>query len=73
MNTKLKDLTGQALDITIPETWSLFDYEKLERYTEKLSELIVEECCKEILKWKEEPFPFDEETAVEIIRNIWKK
>lgn len=28
---------------------------------------IVQECSKVILEWKKEPFPFDEDTAVELI------
>jgi hypothetical protein len=33
----------------------------------KFAELIIQECSKVILKWKKEPFPFDEDTAVSII------
>jgi len=31
-------------------------------------ELIIKECIQELLKWKSEPFPFDESTAVWILR-----
>ena len=33
----------------------------------KFAELIIKECSDVILKWKKEPFPFDEDTAVSII------
>ena len=33
----------------------------------KFAELIIKECADVILKWKKEPFPFDEDTAVSII------
>ena len=33
----------------------------------KFAELIIKECSEVILKWKKEPFPFDEDTAVSII------
>lgn len=35
---------------------------------QRFGELIVEECIQELLKWKGEPFPFDENTAVWILR-----
>ena len=33
----------------------------------KFAELIIKECSEVILKWKKEPVPFDEDTAVSII------
>ena len=36
---------------------------------EKFAELIVEECADVILKWKVEPFPFDEDLAVRLIKD----
>ena len=34
----------------------------------KFAELIVQECADVILKWKGEPFPFDEDLAVSLIK-----
>ena len=36
----------------------------LERFAEK----IVQECADVLLKWKQEPFPFDEDLAVSLIK-----
>jgi L-2-hydroxyglutarate oxidase LhgO len=36
--------------------------------TERFAELIVEECAEVILKWKVEPFSFDEDLAVRLIK-----
>jgi hypothetical protein len=36
---------------------------------EKFAELIVRECADELLKWKDEPFPFDEDLAVRLIKD----
>jgi hypothetical protein len=36
---------------------------------EKFVELIVRECADELLKWKDEPFPFDEDLAVRLIKD----
>ena len=35
---------------------------------EKFAELIVRECTEVLLKWKDEPFPFDEDTAASLIK-----
>lgn len=34
---------------------------------EKFAELLIQDCCKAIENWKKEPFPFDEDLAVELI------
>jgi len=68
MNPRIKDLAGKALDQTVPETWTVLSYEQLEKFQQTFAKLIIEDCCTEILKWKQEPFPFDESTAVWIIK-----
>ncbi len=35
---------------------------------EKFAELIVRECADVLLKWKGEPFPFDEDLAASLIK-----
>ena len=35
---------------------------------EKFAELIVQESIKQLLEWKNEPFPFDENTAAWILK-----
>ena len=34
----------------------------------KFAEVIVGECAEVLLKWKGEPFPFDEDLAVSLIK-----
>ncbi len=36
---------------------------------QRFGELIVKECIQQLLAWKTEPFPFDENTAVWILKN----
>ena len=36
-------------------------------FSQKFDELIVEECVEVLLKWKGEPFPFDEDLAASLI------
>jgi hypothetical protein len=35
---------------------------------QRFGELIVQECIKQLLEWKNEPFPFDENTAAWILK-----
>jgi hypothetical protein len=44
MNERIKELSGRALDLAVPETWTTLDADQLARYSEKLVELAVMEC-----------------------------
>ena len=35
---------------------------------EKYAELIVRECANELIKWKDEPFPYDPEFGARLIK-----
>jgi hypothetical protein len=35
---------------------------------EKFAELIVRECANELIKWKDEPFPYDPEFGARLIK-----
>ena len=44
MNSRIRELAGQALDRAVPQTWTtLTAYEQLGRIYDKFAELIVEE------------------------------
>jgi hypothetical protein len=58
MNKQIKELMVQA-DYPAPE---------LALRAQKLAELIVKECADVLLKWKGEPFPFDEDLAASLIK-----
>jgi hypothetical protein len=34
----------------------------------RFGQLVVNECCSIITEWKKEPFPFDEDVAVDLLR-----
>jgi hypothetical protein len=34
----------------------------------KLTDLIIDDACRALLEWKKEPFPFDESTAIWILK-----
>lgn len=58
MNDRLKELMLEA-GYAAPE---------LAGRANKLSELILKEACKVLQEWKSEPFPFDEDLAVNLIK-----
>jgi hypothetical protein len=70
MNERIRELAEHAE----AETWSrapmravtglAFTNENLEKF----AELIVRECADVLLKWKGEPFPFDEDLAASLIK-----
>ena len=42
--------------------------ETQENFLNRFAELIVKECCYVLESWKSEPFPFDEDVAVSLIK-----
>jgi hypothetical protein len=47
---RIKELAGQALDESVSETWSSLDADQLKRYTDRLAELIIQECVDTMYK-----------------------
>ena len=45
MNEQMKQLMGQTLDEKFAGTWSTMDMQDLQKFTERLAELIVRECA----------------------------
>lgn len=64
MNERIKELADQA-GFILHQVEGLPDSYVFNK--EKFAELIVRECANEILKWKDEPFPFDEDFAARLI------
>ena len=60
MNERIKELIKQA---TTEEHDGFLYFDK-----KKFAELIVGECADVLLQWKNEPFPFDEDVAVSLIK-----
>ncbi len=59
MNQRLRELMIEAGYAT-PET---------ETQAHRLIELVIQDCEKVIKAWKDEPFPFDEDLAVRLIKD----
>jgi len=61
MNERIFELADQAAEgmagLNIPD-----------EFCKKFAELIVKECVGVLLKWKGEPFPFDEDLAASLIK-----
>ena len=58
MNAKIQQLMD----------WAFTDEEGEQFDPERFAELIVRECAEVLLKWKGEPFPFDEDLAANLIK-----
>ena len=56
MNERIKELAIEA------------GYDMDMQQHQKFAELIVRECAGVLLKWKDEPFPFDEDLAASLIK-----
>ena len=70
MNDQIKALMGQTLDEKFAGTWSTMDMQDLQKFTERLAELIVQECAKVIL---ETPVKYTEIDIMHIIRDNVKE
>ena len=68
MKSKIEELSGNALDKIVPYTWTTLDYEEIKKLQKYLAELIIQESCQVLLNWKDEPFPFDENLAVRLLK-----
>jgi hypothetical protein len=64
MNQRIKLLIEQSYD-TVE-----YNYAPSKEFfnKQKFAQLIVKECASVLLKWKGEPFPFDEDLAASLIK-----
>jgi hypothetical protein len=66
MNERIKQLAIEA-KLIAPE-YNGFDHTRLSISQQKFAELIVRECASELIKWKDEPFPYDPEFGARLIK-----
>jgi len=55
MNERINKLFGQAMDQSIPETWTTLTHSQLSILKDKFAELIVKECLDIALEVRGEP------------------
>ena len=65
MNERIKLLIEQATTYIDPiaNDGVCWDFDR-----EKFAQLIVRECASELIRWKDEPFPYDPEFGAKLIR-----
>ena len=68
MNERIEKLVKQATK-HYPATKSSGEFSTFDK--EKFAELLINESCELLLKWKHEPFPFDEDVACSILKDYW--
>jgi hypothetical protein len=64
MNERIKELEVQAIEYANQQN----TFDPRSEFSKKFAELILAECTEVLLKWKGEPFPFDEELAASLIK-----
>jgi hypothetical protein len=75
MNERIRQLADEALQLVADERTdgdksrlNTDSYHVKDLIQSKFAELIVRECASVLLKWKDEPFPFDEDLAASLIK-----
>lgn len=66
MNERIKELAEHANYLATEKEFP-YDGDWFYLYNKKFAELLIQDCCQVIQEWKKEPFPFDEDLAVELI------
>jgi hypothetical protein len=61
MNLQIKQLID-TVGTDVSGKWMAVDKVEL------IAELIVKECANELIKWKDEPFPYDPEFGARLIK-----
>ena len=67
MNERIRELAEQANASFGERLEYAVVFGEMEDF-EKFIKLIVQDSCDVLLKWKNEPFPFDEDLAASLIR-----
>jgi len=76
MNERIQELVEQAgLNVILDQHAHEYGNGMLANTSypevEKFADLILKDCCEILLKWKSEPFPFDEDVAVSLIKDYF--
>ena len=66
VNERIRELAEQA-GMIVGDAGE-FDMAKFMPKEVKFAELIVRECASELIRWKDEPFPYDPEFGAKLIR-----
>jgi hypothetical protein len=68
MSNRIQELIEKAtenVEVVNPDTGISHTREFFDK--DKFAQLLIQDCCQAIQEWKKEPFPFDEDLAVELI------
>lgn len=68
MNERIKELYEKSLDRVNRTDYNGNPVLAIHQNPTKFAELIIQECANVLLNWKDEPFPFDEDVAVSLIK-----
>ena len=74
MNERIKQLAVEAgfdLDVHGSNDGNFYGWEGrwINQDIQKFSNLLLNECFSVLTEWKKEPFPFDEDLAIDLIKD----
>jgi len=67
MNERIRELAEHANYLATEKEFP-YDEDWFYLYNKKFAELIVRECASELIRWKDEPFPYDPEFGAKLIK-----
>jgi hypothetical protein len=68
MNDRFRELALEAVNFRLDPDSNAFEAQVSPEDLEYFAELLMQDFIKVLLEWKKEPFPFDEHTAVWILK-----
>lgn len=71
MNERTKELILECVDFRLDPDSNAYEAQVCPEELECLVELVVRECANELIKWKDEPFPYDPGFGAMLIKSLF--
>ena len=71
MNERTKELILECVDFRLDPDSNAYEAQVCPEELECLVELVVRECANELIKWKDEPFPYDPGFGAILIKSLF--
>ena len=71
MNERTKELIMECVDFRLDPDSNAYEAQVCPEELECLVELVVRECANELIKWKDEPFPYDPGFGAILIKSLF--
>ena len=71
MNERIKELILECVNFRLDPDSNAYEAQVCPEDLECLVELVVRECANELIKWKDEPFPYDPGFGAILIKSLF--